>query len=211
MNARSRKRCWSSISERSANSRTDVLPREMDEKAKRKALTRIRRAKAAVERAIAKSEDSEAAEAARVELSEWEEDFLSSVEERLNEFGSAYANPELGREGEALSNLQIQKLKEIEKKAKGKSPSGFNRSGSSFKSKGRGFRSKSSPGRRDRDINEDMPEEPPALPAPDPVKLLEDKGDIRKGLRAIEGGKDDTTPDEAGANRFRVIDGGKDG
>jgi hypothetical protein len=186
------------------------LAREIDEKAKRKALARIRRAKAAVERAIAKSEDSEAAEAARVELSEWEEDFLSSVEERLNEFGSAYANPELGRDGEALSNLQIQKLKEIEKKAKGKSPSGFKRVGRSFKSKGAGFKSRTPSRRRDRDINADMPDEAPALPAPDPVKLLEDKGDIQKGFRTIDGGKDDTTPEEPGAGRFRVIDGGKD-
>ena len=191
------------------------MTREIDEKAKRKALARIRRARDAVERAIAKSEDREAAEAARIELSAWEEEFLVSIEQRLNEYGSAYANPELGRDGEALSNLQIQKLKEIEKKAKGKSPSGFKRGGSTFKSKGSGFKSKMPARRRDRDIHEDVEAEdsaqtPPALPAPDPVQLLEDKGDIRRGLRSIDGGKDDTTPDEPGANRFRVIEGGKD-
>ena len=102
------------------------MAREVDDKSTRKALARIRRAKAAVERAIAKAEDDnpDAAEAARIELTDWEDEFMSSIEERLNTFGSAYADPSLGADGEALSTLQLAKLKEIEKKAKGKAPKG---------------------------------------------------------------------------------------
>lgn len=189
------------------------MAREVDEKSTRKALSRIRRAKAAVERAIAKAEsdDPDAAEAARAALTDWEAEFMASVEQRLNEYGSAYADPTLGEDGEALSRLQIAKLKEIEKKARGKGPGGFGRT-SSFKSKGAGFKRKSVSARpRGRDINEDLEDEtPPDAPA-DPLGALEDSGQIRRGLGVIEGGAGDATTKEGGAPRLRVIDGGKDG
>ena len=49
------------------------MARDVDERKKRKVLNRIRRAKAAAERAIETSGDTEAAEAARRELSDWED------------------------------------------------------------------------------------------------------------------------------------------
>lgn len=194
------------------------MAREIDEKATRKAMTRIRRAQAAVERAIAKADDPDAAEAARVELSDWETEFMTSVEQRLSTYGSAFADPTLGEDGEALSRLQIMKLKEIEKKAKGKGGSGFKR-GSSFKSKGSGFGGKSAPRRASgRDINADIEEpeapEPEIDPKTDPLGALEEDGRIRRGLSIVDGdrAKDSSKEDgprEGGKPKFRVIDGGK--
>jgi hypothetical protein len=207
------------------------MAREVDDKSTRKALARIRRAKAAVERAIAKAEDDnpDAAEAARIELTDWEDEFMSSIEERLNTFGSAYADPSLGAEGEALSTLQLAKLKEIEKKAKGKPPKGFARGGSSsFKTKGTGFKRKGPERRsRERDINEDVIA-PVEDTAPDPVTELRKSGLVRKGFtpEVIEtpdapedapstdtATSSDAKPSEPPApprHGFRVIEGGKD-
>ncbi len=61
-----------------------------------------------------------AAERAGVPLSEWEGEFLQSVETRVARFGSAFADPAKGAPGSALSNLQGAKLKEITRKARGK-------------------------------------------------------------------------------------------
>jgi len=54
-----------------------------------------------------------------VQLSDWEGEFLGSVEERVKTFGRAFGDPEKGGPGEALSVLQSVKLKEIAGKAKG--------------------------------------------------------------------------------------------
>ncbi|HEY5070761.1 MAG TPA: hypothetical protein VII63_01905 [Caulobacteraceae bacterium] len=62
-----------------------------------------------------------AADLAGVALSEWEGEFLRSVESRVTTFGRAFADPEKGAAGQALSHLQGAKLKEISAKAKGKS------------------------------------------------------------------------------------------
>ncbi|MGE5567025.1 MAG: hypothetical protein ACM3YN_12855 [Parcubacteria group bacterium] len=59
------------------------------------------------------------AERAGVALSEWEGEFLGSVEERVKTYGRAFGDPEKGAPGEALSALQTVKLKEIAGKAKG--------------------------------------------------------------------------------------------
>lgn len=210
------------------------MAREVEDKSTRKALARIRRAKAAVERAIAKAEsdDPDAAEAARIELTDWEDEFMASVEERLNTFGSAYADPALGSEGEALSRLQLAKLKEIEKKAQGKAPKGFARgSGSSFKNKGSGFKRKGPERRsRDRDIHEDVIA-PVEDTARDPVAELRKSGLVRKGFtpevventsapeetapqdsddRETDTPDTQTPPQPPRRGGFRVIDGGKD-
>ena len=63
-----------------------------------------------------------AAEAAGVDLSEWEGEFLGSVEERVQTYGRAFADPEKGAAGQALSAMQARKLKEITAKAKGETP-----------------------------------------------------------------------------------------
>ncbi len=59
------------------------------------------------------------ADRAEVKLSEWEGDFLGSVEERVKTYGRAFADPEKGGPGAAFSVLQSVKLKEIAAKAKG--------------------------------------------------------------------------------------------
>ena len=83
--------------------------------AKRAALNALRRAR-------------RAADKAGVELSEWEGEFLGSVEERLKTYGRAFGDPEKGAPGASLSARQGVKLKEISAKAKGK-PKAFQRRG----------------------------------------------------------------------------------
>ena len=74
--------------------------------AKRAALNALKRARRLAERA-------------GVKLSDWEGEFLGSVEDRVKTFGRAFGDPEKGAPGEALSALQAVKLKEIAAKAKG--------------------------------------------------------------------------------------------
>jgi len=90
-------------------------PPDRKAQAKRAALNALKRAKRTAERA-------------GVELSEWEGEFLGSVADRVKTYGRAFADPEKGAPGQALSALQTVKLKEISGKAKGKTPmkrSGF--------------------------------------------------------------------------------------
>lgn len=47
------------------------------------------------------------------ELSEWEEEFLSSIESRLSEYGKAFSDPDKGAMSAPLSLRQGLKLKEI--------------------------------------------------------------------------------------------------
>lgn len=165
------------------------------ERATRKALARIRRARDAVTRAIAQAGDPDAADKARAELTEWEDEFMASVEARLNEYGSAFADPAKGAPGEALSRLQLVKLKEIEAKARGKPRAGFTQKRS-------GFRSGTAPMKpRSRDIHEDvdappLPREtagpspvpsPPRSPAPAPAPAKA----ARPAFKVIKGGKED--------------------
>jgi hypothetical protein len=77
--------------------------------AKRAALNALRRAR-------------RAALNAGVDLSAWEGEFLGSVEQRVETFGRAFADPEKGAPGMALSGRQSVKLKEITAKAQGKPP-----------------------------------------------------------------------------------------
>jgi len=81
-------------------------PPDRKAQAKRAALNALRRARRKAERA-------------GVKLSEWEGEFLGSVEDRLKTFGRAFGDPEKGAPGEALSAMQHVKLKEIAAKAKG--------------------------------------------------------------------------------------------
>jgi hypothetical protein len=57
-----------------------------------------------------------------VTLSAWEDEFLGSVEERIRAYGRAFADPEKGAPGQALSAMQAVKLKEIAIKAGGEKP-----------------------------------------------------------------------------------------
>ena len=62
------------------------------------------------------------AEKAGVSLSEWEGEFLGSVEDRVKTYGRAFGDPEKGAPGQALSAMQGRKLKEITAKANGEAP-----------------------------------------------------------------------------------------
>lgn len=79
------------------------------EAAKRAALNALKRAR-------------RSAEKAGVSLSEWEGEFLDSVSDRVKTHGRAFADPEKGAPGQALSAMQGRKLKEITAKANGAEP-----------------------------------------------------------------------------------------
>ena len=57
--------------------------------------------------------------AAATEVSDWEGEFLESVETRLDTYGRAFADPEKGGRDSAVSVLQGRKLKEIKAKVSG--------------------------------------------------------------------------------------------
>lgn len=79
---------------------------DLKAQAKRAALNALKRAR-------------RTANKAGIELSDWEGEFLGSVEDRLKTYGRAFGDPEKGGAGQALSALQTVKLKEITLKAKG--------------------------------------------------------------------------------------------
>jgi hypothetical protein len=79
---------------------------DLKAQAKRAALNALKRARRTADRQ-------------GVELSDWEGEFLGSVEDRLKTYGRAFGDPEKGAPGQALSVLQTVKLKEIAAKAKG--------------------------------------------------------------------------------------------
>ena len=84
--------------------RTPIDPRAQSRRAALNALRRARRA----------------ALRGGVELSDWEGEFLGSVEARLSTYGRAFGDPEKGGAGQALSVRQGVKLKEIKAKADGR-------------------------------------------------------------------------------------------
>ena len=162
------------------------MPRDVDERKKRKALRKLRKAAEMAEAGLGPP------------LSDWEREFLEEVEERIEKYGSAFGDPNKGNLEEPLSALQARKLKEIDKKARGKGKGGFKR-GSSFKSK------KPMP-KRGRDIHDDvedaLPEPTPTVPVPAiipprPVAKVPSPPDPKPNPR-----KQGWTP--------RVIDGGKE-
>ncbi len=96
-------------------------PADPREAARRAALNALRRTRRKAERS-------------GVDLSEWEGEFLGSVESRIQTYGRAFGDPEKGAPGQALSALQHRKLKEIAAKAAGED------SGPSGRLRGRGPR-----------------------------------------------------------------------
>ena len=89
-------------------------PPDPREAAKRAALNALKKARRAAERA-------------GVKRSEWEGEFLGSVEARVKTYGRAFGDPEKGAAGQSLSMLQTVKLKEISAKAKGDKKPGLKR------------------------------------------------------------------------------------
>ncbi len=84
------------------------MARDVDERKTRAALRKLRAAKARADAGTGPS------------LSTWEEEFLQSLEERLTTYGSAFNDPEKGDRSEALSALQSLKVREIDRKTRGK-------------------------------------------------------------------------------------------
>jgi len=103
------------------------MPREIDPKRTRKALRIVR--KLAAKSATPETIDRETGEikpgSGEVDYSQWENEFLTEVDKRLEKYGSAFHNLSKGRKDEALSTLQAVKLKEIAAKARGKKRKGL--------------------------------------------------------------------------------------
>jgi hypothetical protein len=103
------------------------MPREIDRKKTRKALRIIRKLAAAG--TAAETIDPETGEIkpgeGAVDYSQWEHEFLTEVDKRLEKYGSAFNDLSKGRKDDALSNLQTVKLKEIAAKARGKKRKGL--------------------------------------------------------------------------------------
>jgi hypothetical protein len=103
------------------------MPRDVDAKKTRKAQRLIR--KLATKGAAPETVDPETGEVkpgeGAVDYSQWEQEFLTEVDERLEKYGSAFHDLSKGRKDEALSALQTVKLKEIAAKARGRARKGL--------------------------------------------------------------------------------------
>ena len=103
------------------------MSREIDRKKTRKALRIIRKLAAAG--AAPEIIDPETGELRAgdgvVDYSQWENEFLTEIDKRLEKYGSAFNDLSKGKKDDALSNLQTVKLKEIAAKARGKKRKGF--------------------------------------------------------------------------------------
>lgn len=131
-----------------------LMARDIDEKKKRKALRKLRKA--------AKRAEAEGGPG----LSDWEREFVDEVEERVEKYGSAFADPDKGPLSEPLSQRQMQKLKEIDKKSRGQG--GLKRSSFKNKKQSQSFTPRS------RDINDDIEvDETPSLPAERGPRLVD--------------------------------------
>ncbi len=75
-----------------------------------------KRALSALKRAASKATLSETG------LTEWEAEFLGSLEERLTKFGSAFADPDKGQLSAPLSLRQGLKVRQISKKGEAEGP-----------------------------------------------------------------------------------------
>lgn len=186
------------------------MGRDVDERKKRAALRKLRKA-------------AELAEQGKgPPLSDWEREFLEEVEERIEKYGSAFADPLKGSDGEALSALQQVKLKEIDKKARGKGRNGFSqKAGPGKKTSKGGFAKRAPP--RVRQIDDDIEDAAPEAHSPDPLPdppMQVRPVPAKPVLKAVpKGDASETGPDAykdqapkprpAGRPVFRVIDGGK--
>jgi len=159
------------------------MPRDVDERKKRKALRKLRKAAALAEQGLGPP------------LSDWERQFLEEVEERIEKFGSAFHDLDKGGSDEALSALQHVKLREIDKKARGKGKSGFSSKG--------GFKRKSKP--RVRQVDEDLDMDAPVDPKPTKPQLVKaSELEAEQNTSISEQAKPKRPP------RLRVIEGGAD-
>ncbi len=98
------------------------MKRKLPDKSPPTPSERIRAAKEAAKRAAlnALKKARRTAQRQGVELSDWEGEFLGSLEERIKTYGRAFADPDKGAMGAPLSMMQGRKLREISDKAAGK-------------------------------------------------------------------------------------------
>ncbi len=69
------------------------------------------------------------ADKAGVELSEWENEFLGSVAQRIETYGRAFGDPEKGGAGQAMSGNQTIKLKRNRRQGQGRAQAHVARQG----------------------------------------------------------------------------------
>ena len=121
------------------------------------------------------------------EITDWEGEFIASVDERLEKFDSAFADPSLGGFGEALSNKQKQVLAQMRRKIKDKSKQAPQNASKDDPAKPQwksSFKNKSGFKPRVRNIEDDMFEDEPE--APEPKTHIKPK---KPFLKIIDGGK----------------------
>ena len=140
-------------------------PRDKEVKAKAR---KAKAAKRKVQRLAAELTQKE-------DLTQWEAEFTQSLSERLDEFGSAFADPEKGGRGEPLSYGQKAIVRQLKKKAKGE---GLKRSG--FKSKA----SKFTP--RVRQLDESFDDEDAPAPPPRDPNVIERPKPGKPFLRIVK-------------------------
>lgn len=169
------------------------MARDIDDKQTKKALRKLRKAKSRAE-----SKDGPG-------LTDWEKEFFDGVEERLETFGSAFADPEKGNLDSALSAKQTHIVREIDKKSR-KKDGGLKRS--SFKPKKSKAKSKSNFKPRGRDINEDLVNEEASAPPPKTItpklKIVDEASNKNIAALNNKNSRQSKSP-------FRIIQGGKKG
>ncbi|NNC37046.1 MAG: hypothetical protein EX271_12300 [Acidimicrobiales bacterium] len=113
------------------------------------------------------------------EITEWEDKFVDSVDERIDKYGAAFQDREKGGMSEALSNKQKQVLAQMRRKARDKGKQAPNNAKSSKLKPRSSFKNKSGFKPRVRHIEDDIFDEPVQPPS---------KG--KPALKVIKGGKD---------------------
>lgn len=117
------------------------------------------------------------------EITDWEDEFIASVDERLEKFDSAFADPSLGGFGEALSNKQKQVLAQMRRKIKDKSKQAPQEDPAKPQWKS-SFKNKSNFKPRVRNIEDDMFDDEPE-PSESEMQIKPKK----PFLKVIDGGK----------------------
>lgn len=173
------------------------MPRDVDEKKTRKALRKLRKA-------------AERAELEGIELTDWEQEFIEGVDERLTKYGSAFADLSKGGSEEALSNAQSEILRQLDKKSRGKSVGGFKQR-KPLKPK-KGLSARKSDKFDDPETDEPELKEPivskPERSAPR-LAASRSEPEVKKASE-LPGAPEPSKPARpAKAPAFRVIDGGK--
>ncbi len=113
------------------------------------------------------------------EITDWEDEFITSVDERLDKYDAAFADRSKGGASDALSIRQKQVLAQMRRKIKDKGKQAPD--DTKKKQWGSSFKSKNSFSPRVRNIEDDMFDDEPTPPP---------KG--KPSLRIIKGGKEET-------------------